>query len=139
MWKNIIELAKTHPSDFIFFGLFFPICGGLLYFMDGLTWYSIALLSPFILYSQFKKIHLKNNIMDTQKKDGTHLNLDYLLKIALIFGIFFVAFSLAYYFVYRPYQRELSTQYCHRWSDHETKNRSIYKEKFEWCMNEQGW
>lgn len=72
------------------------------------------------------------------------LSLDKAMKISVIFGVVLIAISVAYYFFYRPYQKNLSSKYCHQWATDQTAsafNRdrdAKYKQKFDWCMNEQG-
>jgi len=79
--------------------------------------------------------------MNTQQSESDQIkNLDKAMKMAVILGILLVAFSIAYYFFYRPYQKEVATKNCHQWASDESKGYSgaYYNRKFERCMNEQG-
>lgn len=109
----------------------------------------LAAIISFVKIFQLKRQNLYNSVfeknMDKQQSEDNQVkNLDKAMKGAVILGIILIASSVAYYFFYRPYQKEVATKHCHQWASNESKDyygkviEKRYSEKFEWCMNEQG-
>ena len=116
----------------------------LFWTFSWIPFYIMSLISFVIMY-QLKRKNLYNLVfksdMGTQQLESNQLkNLDKVMKMAIILSILLVAVSIAYYFFYRPYQKEAATKHCHQWASDESKGYSsqVYNNKFERCMNEQG-
>lgn len=75
--------------------------------------------------------------------ENQQLKLDKAVKISIILGVFIVALSVAYYFIYRPIQKQNISKKCYAESQNLFENqytkKNIFNEnKFKECLTKNG-